>query len=470
MRVLGIAGVAIVAVLSFSGVASAQYSGAKLIQGPEYGTIREVLGTPLLVAQGKPNCAAAARLVPEGPCFDTVIAYMRARGVASATVFGASQQVSAGTVIGGEPGAGYDLYSVTATGGQFRAARQDDATTSIRVPRECFSLPGEAVKYSIESRDSQTVAQERQLVVCGGGPQGQGPWVASGQTIPAAAPAINQAPMATGQTWEAAGYRSATGTVRQLAAPSPSCSAEGVLRDGVCFDAAIAVMNADPSLRELDVVAARRPVSGGESLTAADTEQYVLKRRRNGYKADKRWNDRTTVSGPAGCSAVSAVRFHVVTPTTAQERQRLLCGAPPAPAPMAIYEVYGKVDPIIEPGNCAPEQRLLGGGMCSSNVINYMRSHNIGSMQAIVIGRALIVGSRVHKSGSQISLDFAQVRANPDGQTFSADRQLRYENGITIPSGCRILVGGPSEREGVIVVGGGWRMAQHYQWVQCPSQ
>lgn len=462
--------VAVVAALTCAGTAQAQYTGAKLIQGPEYGTVREVLGMPLLVAQPKPNCPTAARLAQDGPCFDTVTAYMRARGVTSATVFGASQQVSAGATIGGEPGSGFDIFTVTAAGGQFSATRQDDVTTSVRVPRECFSLPGEGVKYSVESRDGQTVAQERQLVVCGGGPQGNGPYQPAGPSIPASPPAINQAPMASGQTWEVAGYRSAVGTTRHLAAPSPTCSATGVLRDGICFDAAIALMNADQSLRELDVVAARRPVSGGESLSAAETEQYVLKRRRNGYKADKRWSDRTTVSGPSGCSAVSPVRFHVTGPASVQERQRLLCGAPAAPAPMAIYEVYGKVEPIIEPGSCAPEQRLLGGGMCSSNVIGYMRAHGIGSMQAIVIGRALVVGSRVHKSGSQISLDFAQVRANPDGQTFSADRQLRYENGITIPSGCRILTSGPSEREGVIVVGGGWRMAQHYQWVQCPTQ
>jgi len=57
-----------------------------------------------------------------------------------------------------------------------------------------------------------------------------------------------------------------------------------------------------------------------------------------------------------------------------------------------------------------------------------------------------------------------------DGVTFRADRQLRFENAITIPSGRGSLTSGQSKREGVIVVGGWWRMAHRYQWVQRPTQ
>jgi hypothetical protein len=58
----------------------------------------------------------------------------------------------------------------------------------------------------------------------------------------------------------------------------------------------------------------RRQAAGapGAVLTAKETEQYVLKRKAKGgkgFKADKRWFDKSSLAAPAGCGLTSAGRL-----------------------------------------------------------------------------------------------------------------------------------------------------------------
>src|SRR5690348_10735736 len=70
---------AVFVVVGMAGSASAQTPDMKLINGPVYGELRDVLGATLPVATPSPKCPKPLAL-PDGACLDRVVAGMKARG------------------------------------------------------------------------------------------------------------------------------------------------------------------------------------------------------------------------------------------------------------------------------------------------------------------------------------------------------------------------------------------------------
>ena len=440
------------------GAAQAQSPEMRLLRGPVYGELRDVLGAALPVAQPSPKCPRPA-LLPDGACLDRIVAAMKARGATSERVL-TSPDAAPGALVSGEIGRDYRLYdvSLSAGGGQILFTPLTLPISSVRVPRACYGT-GRGVDYRIEPRD-QLIAREVQTVSCGGAvpPLGTG-----GPRLPpigAAEP---------GDRWPATATLAVTGAPRQLAPPRPDCPPEAALRDGLCFAAGIAVLTARPDLKELDVIGAKRPVAPGQILVAKDTEQYVLKRKgKGGFKADKRWFDKSNLAGPAGCDLFDAGSFEVEPNDFAHERALAGCGAPGAPPPTALYEAYGATMPVVmgnRPG-CAERGEQLLGNACFSEVIGYLKSRRIGKAEVLVLGRPYGPGARVY-GGGPVGFSFADVWVNPDG-TWKADRKRSYSAQIR-SANCATVTGEGSEASGVkLIHADGGVMAQAYQWVACP--
>jgi hypothetical protein len=365
----------------------------------------------------------------------------------------------AGTVISGPIGAAYRLYDVSTAGGgpSFRPVTLP--TSSVRVPRDCYEI-GRGVDYRLDMRDGQLAAREMQTVSCGGAVPPIGYGGRRGPPIGAGEP---------GERWPATATVAVLGAPRQLASPRPDCAPDGVLRDGVCFATGIAVLASQPALKELDVIGAKRPVAPGVVLTAKETEQYVLKRKsKAGFKADKRWFDKSSLAAPAGCGLTSPVDFEVEPGDQVHERALAGCGAPPAPLPVAIFEAYGATLPVVQgnrPG-CAEKGEQLLGNACFTDVIGWMRARKIPKAEALVLERPAGPGARIH-GGGPVGYSFATVWVNPDG-TYKADRKHSYS--AQIRSGnCSTVTDGGSEASGLMLVrGDGGVMARAYQWVACP--
>jgi hypothetical protein len=450
-------GLGVLASLGAAGAALAQTSEMRLIREPVYGELREVLGGVLPVATPGPKCARAAQL-PDGACLDAVLAGMRARGATTGLVLTApGASGGAGAVISGPIGAAYRLYDVSLAGGgpSFRPVTL--ATSSVRVPRDCYAI-GRGVDYRLDLRDGQLAAREMQTVSCGGAAPPIGYGGRRGPPIGASEP---------GARWPATATVAVLGASRQLAAPRPDCPPEATLRDGVCFAAGIAVLASQPALKELDVIGAKRAVALGVVLTAKETEQYVLKRKvKAGFKADKRWFDKSSLAAPAGCGLTSPVDFEVEPGDRVHERALAGCGAPPAP--VATYEAYGATLPVVQ-GNrlgCAEKGEQLLGNACFTDVIAWMRARKIPKAEALVLERPAGPGARIY-SGGPVGYSFATVWVNPDG-TYKADRKHSYSPNIR-SGGCSTVTDGGSEANGLrLTRGDGGVVAQAYQWVACP--
>lgn len=460
VRGLGLIGLAAaMTTMGTAGAAQAQSSDMRLIRDPVYGEPREVLGGVLPVATPNPKCAKPL-LLPDGACLDRVAAGMKARGATSGLVLTApGAGGGAGAVISGPIGQAYRLYEVSLAGGGASFRPVTLPTSSVRVPRACFST-GRGVDYRLDMRDGQLAARELQTVSCGG------PVPPIGYGGPRLSPI---GPSEPGERWPATGVVEVLGAARQLAAPRPDCAPDAVLRDGVCFAAGIAVLASQPALKELDVIGAKRAVSPGVVLSAKETEQYVLKRKaKAGFKADKRWFDKSSLAAPAGCGLTSPVDFEVEPGDKVHERALAGCGAPGAPAPVAVYEAYGATLPVVQgnrPG-CAERGEQLLGNACFSDVIGWMRARKIPKAEALVLERPYGPGARV-SSGGPIRYSFADVWANPDG-TYKADRKHGYSANIR-SNGCANVTDDGPEASGLLLVRrDGGVMAQAYQWVACP--
>lgn len=450
---------ALMAAMAAAGAASAQASDMRLIRDPVYGELRDVLGGVLPVATPSPKCARPL-LLPDGACLDRVAAGMKARGATGGLVLTAPGAGNgAGTVISGPIGQAYRLYDVSLAGGGPVVTPVTLPTSSVRVPRACFST-GRGVDYRLDMRDGQLVARELQTVSCGGPvpPIGYG-----GPRLP---------PIGTGEPgerWPATGVVVVLGASRQLAAPRPDCAPDAVLRDGVCFAAGIAVLTVQPALKELDVIGAKRPAAPGMVLTAKETEQYVLKRKaKAGFKADKRWFDKSSLAAPGGCGLTSPVDFEVEPGDRVHERALAGCGALGAPPPVAVYEAYGATLPVVmgnRPG-CAERGEQLLGNACFTEVIGYMRARKIPKLEALVLERPYGPGARI-SSGGPISYSFADVWANPDG-TYKADRKRSYSAEIRSSACSNVTDAGPEASGLTLVRRDGGVMARAYQWVACP--
>jgi hypothetical protein len=451
-------GLLVLAAAMTAGAASAQTRDMRLLREPVYGELRDVLGATLPVATSNPKCPRAAQL-PDGACLDQALAGMKARGATGGLVLTApGAGGGAGTVISGPFGQAYRLYDVSLAGGpSFRPVTLP--TSSVRVPRDCFST-GRGVDYRLDVRDGQLVAREVQTVSCGG------PVPPIGYGGPRRPPIGTGEP---GDRWPATATLAVLGASRQLAAPRPDCPLDAALRDGVCFASGIAVLAAAPNLKELDVIGAKRLVVPGAVLTAKETEQYVLKRKAKvGFKADKRWFDKSSLAAPAGCGLTSPVDFEIEPGDRVHERALAGCGAPGAPQPVAIYEAYGATLPVVmgnRPG-CAEKGEQLLGNACFTDVIGWMRARKIPKAEALVLERPYGPGARIHDGGS-IGYSFADVWVNPDG-TYKADRKRGYSARID-SGGCANVTDAGPEASGVTLIRrDGGVMAQAYQWVACP--
>jgi hypothetical protein len=445
--------------MAAAGAASAQSSEMRLIRDPTYGELRDVLGGVLPVATPNAKCPKAL-LLPDGACLDQTVAGMKARGATSGRVLTAPGAGNgAGTVISGPIGAAYRLYDIALAGGGPVVTPITLPSSSVRAPRACFST-GRGVDYRLDMRDGQLVARELQTVSCGG------PVPPIGYGGPRLSPI---GPNEPGERWPATGVVEVLGAPRQLAAPRPDCAPDAVLRDGVCFAAGIAVLASQPALKELDVIGAKRPVAPGAVLTAKETEQYVLKRKaKAGFKADKRWFDKSSLAAPAGCGLTSPVDFEVEPGDRVHERALAGCGAPPAPPPVAIYEAYGATLPVVQgnrPG-CAERGEQLLGNACFTDVIGWMRARKIPKTEALVLERPYGPGARMNGGGA-IRYTFADVWINPDG-TYKADRKHGYSANIRANGCANVTDDGPEASGLMLVRRDGGVMAQAYQWVACP--
>jgi len=441
-----------------AGAASAQSPEMRLLREPVYGELRDVLGAVLPVATPNPKCPRPAQL-PDGACLDQALAGMKARGATVGRVLTAPGAGNgAGTVISGPIGQAYRLYDVSLGGGAPVVRPVTLPSSTVRVPRDCFAT-GRGVDYRLDVRDGQLVAREVQTVSCGG------PVPPIGYGGPRRPPI---GPNEPGERWPATATVEVLGLPRQLAAPRPDCAPDAVLRDGVCFAAGVAVLAARPDLKELDVIGAKRPVAPGVVLTARETEQYVLKRTRKGFKADKRWFDKSSLAAPAGCGLTSPVDFEVAPGDQVRERALAGCGAPPAPAPVATYEAYGAVMPVVmgnRPG-CAERGEQLLGDACFTDVIGWMRARKIPKAEALVLDGFYRPGARVY-GGGPIRSSYATVWVNPDG-TYKADRKHSYSADIR-SGGCSNVTDAGGEASGVMLIrADGGVMARAYQWVACP--
>ena len=458
MKRTGLGLLALTAVMA-AGAASAQTSDMRLLRDPVYGELRDVLGATLPVATPNPKCPPPAQL-PDGACLDQALAGMKARGATVGRVLTApGAEGGAGAVISGPLGQAYRLYDVALAGGGPTVTPVTLPSSQVRVPRDCYAI-GRGVDYRLDMRDGQLAAREFQTVSCGGPP----PPIGYGG--PRRSPPIGA--NEPGDRWPATATVAVLGAPRQLAAPRPDCPPDATLRDGVCFAAGIAVLTAQPALKELDVIGAKRPTGPGAVLTAKETEQYVLKRTSKGFKADKRWFDKSSLAAPAGCGLTSPVDFEIEPGDKVHERALAGCGAPDAPRPFAVYEAYGATLPVVmgnRPG-CAEKGEQLLGNACFTEVIGYMRARKIPKLEALVLERPYGPGARVY-GGGPIGFSYATVWVNPDG-TYKADRKHGYSAQIR-SGGCSNLTDGGSEASGVrLIRAEGGVMAQAYQWVACP--
>ncbi len=440
-------------------VASAQTPDMRLISGPVYGELRDVLGATLPVATPNAKCPKLLAL-PDGACLDRVVAGMKARGATvDRALTGRGTEGGGGAVISGQIGRDFRLYDVSLAAGGPVVTPVDLPSSQVRVPRDCFSI-GRGVDYRLDMRDGGLVAREVQTVSCGGPPPPIGYGGPRGPPIGAGEP---------GDRWPATGSVAVLGAPRQLAAPRPDCPPDAVLRDGVCFAAGIGVLAAQPALKELDVIGAKRLTAPGQVLTGKETEQYVLKRKgKAGFKADKRWFDKSQLSAPAGCGLTTPVDFQVEPGDRVRERAVAGCGAPNAPLPTATYEAYGALLPVVF-GNrqgCAERGEQLLGDACFSEVIRYMKARGIPKGEALILDRPYGLGTRINGAGG-IRYSFADVWANPDG-TYKADRKHNAATRIDT-GGCATVSGGGPEAGGwMLTRADGGVMARAYQWVACP--
>lgn len=460
------AAAAVLAVCVTAGVAHAQLQ-PRMIQGPTYGEIRAVLGDALMIAEPSPSCSADGSLAP-GYCFDRILAFMRRSGASTLRVLAPMSAPQQGAQLNAEtPGLRWFTVTIGASGAVAEALNL--RTSGVRVPRQCYALPGEGVRYRFETNGGELVAQEVQTVSCGGGPQSGPPYVPQGATIPATAPAIGASAQTGGDAWGATGQTLARGALRELAYVRPDCDPAAIVRDNLCFAGPLTLMSADPNADDIDTLGVNRPLAAGDRVDNAEIRQLVLKRRRNGFRADGRWSPRFTAQGPAGCGA-EARFFDIVEQNgrlMAHESVLATCGAPGAPDPAAIYEVYGAIKPLAEPGGCPQELYLFGNNICFGSVASYMQQNTIWALEALVVNQNWQEGTRIHSHGGMF-FEFADVRMYED-RTFRAGRKRDYEPEIRAPQGCRSLDNAPSEASGLVIVNvGGRRMAQAYRWMACP--
>ncbi|MFT3997640.1 MAG: hypothetical protein QM667_09550 [Asticcacaulis sp.] len=440
----------------------------RLIEPPRYGQVHEVLGAARYVAGPKAGCPVAMRTFEGGPCLDTVAARLKATGEKSTRVLGVRHAAAPGEAVRGVYGTDYTLIDVTVAGDALKWRELDLPTSEVRVPRNCFALRGEGVFYTVETRGGQTVAQERQTAICGGGPrQPSGPYMPEGPSIPIDPPAVGASVYTGADAWPRTEILRTEGETRYLTQADAGCAGDYLVRKVYCARTGIDFLRANAAVKELDLIGAKRQVRDGDALADDDIEQLVLKRTSNGFKADKRWFAKTMLSVPSGCSAngeaIYRVRARDEGLFVAEEAQAT-CGAPPPPVPSAIYEVYGDMRPIAYPRQGCPQDLVLLAGTCFQEVVAYMQRAGHNALDVVVMTRAPRAGDRLSQS-----YDMAKVKRLENGK-YEADRKSGSRGNVMLMNRCQSMPSRPSEGQGYIVQWGpGGLMAQAYEWQACPA-
>lgn len=424
----------------------------KLIEAPKYGALKRVLGDLLAVAQADPGCPEPLRLA-DNLCFADAIAIAKGANLTALPVLGRTADGR------------NNLYDLRLIEDAFAVEPRADARTGVRVPRPCYALPREGVGYTaISTYDGRTLAQESMLVVCDG-PAPPPPWPAQIATIPDIAPQLGRPPVSFADTWPPVSRPLVQGAPQPIAGFDPSCPAAAVLRDGICFDAAIRALEANPALKEVKTFAVKADLRAGARLAA--TDQYKIKRKRDQIVADKVFfEDTISLAIPEGCVGAAPTEIVMVrgqdAAMYAQAVTEALCGPPPAPKPIAIYEIVGRELPLVGAGPCSPEGRLWGEA-CFDAAIAAMRA---GKERRLLVATAT-GGARI---GAKMSLDergvgLVEIRADEAFQSFRAETKRTYEAGMRFPQGCRALDNPPRNAPDLEIMSA--QRARFVEWVGC---
>lgn len=441
----------------------------KLVRPAQFGEAREILGSVHLIAQPVANCPQSHRPITGGPCLQTTEVWLKKNGQSRVRVLSAAYQVAAGDRVGA--GNGYALYEVALEDGKLTAEALP-YTSDVFVPRGCYRLNGEDIVYRIEQRDGVLAAQESQTVMCGGGPeQPRGPYIPVGQTIPAAPSSIGVVPPA-GDSYRRTEFIRVQGTWRFLAMPEADCDKGYIVRKVYCARTGIQRLQANAAEKELDLIAAVRPVVEGELLSDKDIEQLVLKRQSKGFKADKRWFKKSLLTIPRDCAAYGNdgvyVRRHEAE-LYAVEEVNARCGAPLAPVPADIYEAYAEVAVPVAMviRDCPPATRLWG-EYCFRDAIDYMQAYGYREQTVLLASRHVYDGDYMYTNGPYGSgYQRVTVRRLEDG-SYKADSSYSSNETVYL-NRCQTYYGNEPEREGYVVYR--YRrqvMAVAYQWQSCP--
>jgi hypothetical protein len=423
-------------------------ANARMITPPKFGVVREVTGAKLLVVKPNKACAPSDPAAPDGQCF---------AGVRPGT--GQTQRVLVidnarpGDRIGGQINRDYQIYEISQNGAGAQAVRRVHQTSDIMVPRDCFALKDEPVKYTISSVNGETRAEESQFIACGGGPeQARGPYLPQGAAM-ASDP----------RGWRRTEDTYITGAPRYLAVPDASCPQEFRVRDGHCAKSAITYLNANASVAEVDLVAAKGAIKGDEVLAREDLSQWVLKRRSNGFKADSRWLDKSMFSLAEGCTAIEGLKWHVSSAADGfmiTEKTLSRCGAPIAPAPTALYEVLGADYFILNcswsDGQAEVDQR------CRSQANDFLNRAGKSSGEFVIVSDNLRDNDRLH-AGSYVRFTFVRAEMTPMDVTI--------KRVSTLPSiaaaGCSSAARGGAGDGFMAVRQAGVLWARRYQNMNC---
>jgi hypothetical protein len=434
--------------LLFNGGVMAAPPDSRLIAPPEFGVIREVVGADLMVLTPSKTCKPSDSLGHTDLCFSGVMPKL-----------GETQRVLVldkplpGRLLG-KINRDYRLFDVSLETSGLKAIQRELQSSDVRVPRECFSLKDEPVGYLISATGNGWRALESQIVSCDGGPrEPSGPYRAEGPVLQS----------------DIGGWRRTEtlyneGALRFLAVPDPACPPDYRVREAHCAVSAIDHLKTNPTLKEVDLIAAKGAVTDKQVLGAEGLMQWVLKRRTKGFKADGRWIEKSMLSLVDGCTGLEPLKWHVKADTKGyQISEKVLsqCGARLAPVPSAIYEVYGQDFFIL---NCSwsdrPEELDPG---CKDQASDYLNRARKESGHFVVISDRYRAGDRVF-DGGYIRYSFVFAELTPmDVRMKSTSLQNIY--GV---NQCVHTSSGRGDNDGFIIVnGGGILWARRYQHMSC---
>jgi len=419
----------------------------RLISPPEFGVIREVIGTDLPVLRPTKTCKPADTLGQTDLCF----AGLKPKPGETLRVLIVDNPVPGRLM--GKINRDYRLFDVSNEAGGLKAVQRELQSSDVRVPRDCYALKDESVAYSIIANGNSWRATESQIVSCNGGPRDpRGPYLAEGPIIPSDIAG-----------WWRTEIVFNEGATRFLAVPDPSCLPNYRVRETHCAVSAIDHLNSNPSLKEVDLIASKGAVADKQVLGAEGLMQWVLKRRTKGFKADGRWIEKSMLSLVDGCYGIEPLKWHVKSDVKGyQITEKVLsqCGAQLAPVPRAIYEVYGQDFFIL---NCSWSDRAEElDPRCKGQANDYLNRARKELGLFVVISDRYRSGDRVF-DGSYIRYTFVRAELTPMDVTM---KRTSLQN-IPGVNGC-VNTSNRGEGDGFMIVSnGGILWARRFQHMSC---